>query len=132
MSVRLLESAGRLVPLNVRVRDLNGSGDWPRGWQFHASRTRNQHFRNSMMLPAMQLTLRRRLRRPLRFCHGRCGPAPGCGTQVDRLCGSLAREPSNKRGSAFSHVRPPKGRWRQNNGSCTPRCPECAQMTAAI
>ena len=30
-----------------------GPGDWPHGWQFHASRTRNQHLRDSLMLPAM-------------------------------------------------------------------------------
>ncbi|CAE7584665.1 unnamed protein product [Symbiodinium natans] len=34
---------------------------------------------------AMQLALRRRLRMPLPLCHGRCGPAPGCGAQIDRL-----------------------------------------------
>ena len=30
-----------------------GPGDWPHGWQFYASRTRNQHFRDNVLLPAM-------------------------------------------------------------------------------
>ena len=34
---------------------------------------------------AMQLALRHRLRMPLPLCHGKCGPAPSCGAQVDRL-----------------------------------------------
>ena len=30
-----------------------GPGDWPHGWQFYASRTRNQYFRDIVLLPAM-------------------------------------------------------------------------------
>ena len=30
-----------------------GLGDWPHGWQSHASRTRNLHFRDSVLLPSL-------------------------------------------------------------------------------
>ena len=93
-----------------RMRDTS-LGDWPHGWQSHASRIRDLHFRERVFLPtlrsqagphagvrltavpidpvttleplAMQLALRRRLRLPLHLASRRCGPSPRCGAQVD-------------------------------------------------
>ena len=31
-----------------------GSGDWPHGWQFHASRTRSVYFRDRVLLPTLE------------------------------------------------------------------------------
>ena len=31
-----------------------GPGDWPHGWQFHASRTRTNYFRERVLLPTLE------------------------------------------------------------------------------
>ena len=39
-----------------------GLGDWPHGWQFHASRIRHSHFRDRVLLPSLPPSLRALLR----------------------------------------------------------------------
>ena len=62
-----------------------GPGDWPHGWQFHASRTRNQHLRDSLMLPAMTPDARALVtipigapRRVVACCHTRRASNDAC------------------------------------------------------
>ena len=118
-----------------------GPGEWPHGWQFHATRTRNLHYRDrvpssrallrsqggahagawlsavpsepalTLAPQAMQLALRRRLRLPLPLSPNRCGPSPGCGQQVDEY-GDHALPSENRR--AGLGARGPQGgriRW---------------------
>ena len=47
-----------------------GPGDWPHGWQFYASRTRNQYFRDIVLLPTMTPSARA-------LVHSQAGPHAG-------------------------------------------------------
>ena len=47
-----------------------GLGDWPHGWQMHASRTRNTHFRDSVLLQTCR-------RVPKRLLRSQAGPQSG-------------------------------------------------------
>ena len=49
-----------------------GPGDWPRGWQFHASRTRSLYFRDRVLLPSLEPAHQALLLSPSRrVAHGR-------------------------------------------------------------
>ena len=71
----------------------DSAGDWPHGWQMHASRIHAEHYRDRVLMPALSLSSQAMLRsqagpppylasRPPRCrpkqCRSRCGDAYGC------------------------------------------------------
>ena len=79
----------------------DNAGDWPHGWQMHASRIHTEHYRDRVLMPALSLSSQAMLRsqagphagawltaieylasRPPRCrpkqCRSRCGDAYGC------------------------------------------------------
>ena len=56
-------SGGRAAYEGARPQQPDaGPGEWPHGWQFHATRTRNLHYHDRVLLPALQPSSRALLR----------------------------------------------------------------------